>query len=80
MRAVQRDELKGWYAKFTQVGNTNSSSEHRKMKGLIALMRKLSKSLWHARVNNKDFDYLQVIESKPIQARRRRRKPAKASS
>ena len=77
MRAVQRDELKGWYAKFTQVGNTNSSSEHRKMKGLIALMRKLSKSLWHARVNDKDFDYSQVLESKPTQARRRRRSTAK---
>jgi len=78
MRAVQRDELKGWYAKFIQVGNTSSSSEHRKMKGLIALMRKLSKSLWHARVNNKDFDYSRVIQSKPIHARRRRRKAATA--
>jgi transposase len=78
MRAVQRDELKGWYAKFIQVGNTKSSSEHRKMKGLIALMRKLSKSLWHARVNNKNFDYSRVIESKPIQARRRRRKAVTA--
>jgi transposase len=73
MRAVQRDELKPWYTKFSQVGNKSSSSEHRKMKGLIALMRKLCKSLWHVRVNHKDFDYSQVIESKRTPVRRRRK-------
>jgi transposase len=79
MRAIQRDELQPWYTKFSKVGNQSSSSEHRKMKGLIAMMRKLCKSLWHARVNDKDFDYSKVIASKPAPVRRRRRTRKKTS-
>ena len=56
------------------------SSEHRKMKGLIAMMRKLCKSLWHARVHNKDFDYSLVINGVPPRRRRRRRKTAKKAA
>jgi len=80
MRAVQRDELKGWYEAFIQVGNGSSSGEHRKMKGLIAMMRKLCKSLWHVRVHNKDFDYSLVISGMPPRRRRRRRKAAKKAA
>ena len=80
MRAVQRDELKGWYEAFIQVGNGSSSGEHRKMMGLIAMMRKLCKSLWHARVHNKDSDYLLVINGKPPRRRRRRSKAAKKAA
>ena len=80
MRAVQRDELKGWYEAFIQVGNGSSSGEHRKMKGLTAMMRKLCKSLWHVRVHNKDFDYSLVINGMPPRRRRRRRKAAKKAA
>jgi transposase len=61
LRAVQRDDLRSWYAEFVQEGHKSSRSERRKMKGLIALMRKLAKSLWHARVHDKDFDYSLVV-------------------
>jgi transposase len=79
MRAVQKDELKGWYGDFSQVGNqkTKTNSELRKMKGLVAMMRKLCKSLWHARVNNKDFDYSLVVHTRSRPARRRRPKSGK---
>lgn len=80
MRAVQREELKSWFTAFSQVGNKSSSSEHRKMKGLVALMRKLCRSLWHARVNNKDFDYSQVIQLAASPTRRRRKRIAKATA
>ena len=80
LRAVQRDELKGWYEAFIQVGNGSSSGEHRKMKGLTAMMRKLCKSLWHARVHNKLFDYSLVISGMPPRGRRRRRKAAKKAA
>ena len=80
MRAVQRDELKGWYEAFIQVGNGSSGGEHRKMKGLIAMMRKLCKSLWHVRVHNKDFDYSLVINGTPPRRRRRRRKAGKKAA
>lgn len=80
LRAVQRDELKGWYREFIQVGNQSSSSERRKMKGLIALMRKLCKSLWHARLHGKDFDYSLVVQSGSRPARRRRRRSGQGLS
>ena len=54
-------------------------SEHRKMKGLIA-MRKLCKSLWHPRVHNKLFDYSLVISGMPPRGRRRRRKAPKKAA
>ena len=78
MRAVQRPEFATWYEEFTRVGSVRSKSVggHRKMKGLIALMRKLCKALWHVRKHGKDFDYAKVIESisAPPPRRRRRRK------
>ena len=79
MRAVQREELTAWFTVFARVGNKSSSSEHRKMKGLVALMRKLCRSLWHARVNNKDFDYAKVIQRAGSPKRRRRKRITKAT-
>ena len=73
LRAIQRDELQNWYHEFIQEGHKSSRGERRKMKGLIALMRKLAKSLWHARVHDKDFDYSLVV-GPPLRPTRRRRK------
>ncbi len=82
MRAVQRPELKLWYVAFTQVGSkkSNHAGEHRKMKGLVSLMRKLSKSLWHSRNNNKDFDYSEVFPGEPRGTIRRRRRTSQATA
>lgn len=79
MRAIQKDELKQWYSDFSQVGNqkTKTNSKLRKMKGLVAMMRKLCKSLWHARVNHKDFDYSMVVQARLRPTRRRRPKKGK---
>jgi hypothetical protein len=55
-------------------------SNRGKALGLIAIMRKLCKSLWHARVHNKDFDYSLVINGQPHRGRRRRRKAAKKAA
>ena len=41
LRAVQRPELQQWYADFIRVGRKSDNAEHRKMKALVALMRKL---------------------------------------
>jgi transposase len=73
LRAVQRDELRSWYHEFIQEGRKSSRSERRKMKGLIALMRKLARSLWHARVHDKDFDYSLVVGPQLRPTRRRRK-------
>lgn len=75
LRAIQRDELKGWYSKFNQAGKSGVSDKRRKMKAMIAMMRKLCKSLWHVRVNDKNFDYALVVSSpSPTPGRRRRRR------
>lgn len=70
MRGVQRPELKDWYAKFTRVGRSDESrnSEHRKMKGLIALMRRMASGLWHARKHGEAFDYAKLFPGRPLQA------------
>ena len=81
MRSVQRAELRKWYAEFIQVGSTRSNGkEHRKMKGIISLMRKLSKSLWHACVKNEDFDYAKVVQAETPTIRHRRRRTTKATA
>lgn len=81
MRSVQRAELRKWYSEFIQVGGKRSNgSEHRKMKGIVSLMRKLSKSLWHACVNNEDFDYAKVVQAETPISRRRRRSTTKATA
>ena len=75
LRAVQRAELKPWYDAFIQVGRPASGAqEHRKMKGVVAIMRKLSRGLWAAMHRDEAFDYGQLLEDKPPRKRRRRRK------
>ena len=58
----------------------SSAGAYVKAFGLIAMLRKLCKSLWHARVHNKDFDYLLVINGKPPRRHRRRRKAGKKAA
>ncbi len=79
LRAVQQAELKGWYTGFQKVGRGKAgTSEHRKMKGLVAMMRKLCRSLWYVYDQNEAFSYSKVFPGKPLQkprsrTRRRRR-------
>lgn len=79
LRGSQRAELKRWYLDFQRVGrNSRSSNEHRKMKGLVALMRKLSRSLWYAHTHDQAFDYGKVFPGHPLETRKRRRRRVKA--
>lgn len=84
MRGIQMPELKGWYIGFQKVGRGSSrnsqagSSEHRKMKGLVALMRKLSRSFWYAHTHDETFDYAKVFPGRPLEKRNRRRRRAKS--
>ncbi len=81
LRAIQREELKGWYAQFIQVGNATSGKlEHRKMKGVVAMMRKLCRGLWYAMKHEEEFDYNKLLELKLPRAKRRRRPRRKASA
>lgn len=78
LRAVQKPELKKWYETFQKVGNNrNGSSEHRKMKGLIAMMRKLCRSLWYTMQHDMEFEYGKVFPGRPLEKRKRvgRRRP-----
>jgi transposase len=84
LRAVQRTELKSWYEEFIQVGKRREgqrSSEHRKMKGIVAMMRKLPRGLRHAMVHEEDFDYAKLLappaRTSPSRRRRLRRRAAK---
>lgn len=81
LRGVQRAELKPWYEQFTRVGGNRPAEgqgEHRKMKGVVALMRKLCRGLWHAMKHEEDFDYAKLIGDRagvsPCRRRRRRRR------
>ena len=69
LRGVQGSELRGCYQEFQKVGrqgSTAKSSEHRKMKGLIAMMRKLCRSLWHTMRHDLEFDYSKVFPGEPL--------------
>jgi transposase len=73
LRTVQREEVKGWYDEFIRVGRKSSDDgkqEHRKMKGVVAVMRKLPRGLRHAMIHGEAFDYGKLFE----EPRRRRRK------
>jgi transposase len=76
LRASQRPELKRWYLEFQKVGRS-TSTEHRKMKGIVALMRKLSRSLWYAQTHDQAFDYAKVFPGRPLEKRKRRRRREK---
>ncbi|MEM6692297.1 MAG: transposase [Planctomycetota bacterium] len=75
LRAVQRPELQGWYAQFKRVGRDQSghhrNSEKRKMKGIVALMRRLAAGLWYARTHDEDFDFAKVFPGSPLIKSRR---------
>lgn len=75
MRAVQKDDLSTWYKQFKRVGKGQDkrNSEHRQNKGLIALSRKLARSLWYVRKHDLEFDYSKVFPGKPLQPRRARK-------
>jgi transposase len=60
-----RFELKDWYQDFQQEGK-RAKGKHRKMKGIIALMRKLCRSLWYAMHCDLEFDYQKVFPGKPL--------------
>jgi transposase len=72
LRAVQEPCLKSWYRNFQRVGR-GGTSEHRKMKGLVAMMRKLCKSLWYVYQHELTFDYAKVFPGKPLQSRQSKR-------
>lgn len=74
MRAVQHPDLQDWYRNFQRVGRSKrGSSEHRKLKGLIALMRKLCRSLWFVCQHDIPFEYRKVFPGKPLVPPRRPR-------
>jgi len=75
LRSSQKPELRRWYSDFQQVGRgSGGSHEHRKMKGVVALMRKLSRSLWYAHTHDEAFDYGKVFPGRPLEKRGRRRR------
>jgi transposase len=77
LRAVQKPGLKEWYFRFHASEPSKPRKDHRKMKGLICLMRKLARSLRRSVCDEVPFDYQKVIDQpKPI-ARRRRKKKTK---
>jgi transposase len=80
LRGVQREELKGWYAEFTKVGrgSTDGKHEHRKMKGVVAMMRKLCRGLWHTLKHGEEFDYGKLLGPRKRRRRRTRREIKRA--
>ena len=75
MRAIRTQELKRWYEDFQKVGrNSRHSTEYRKMKGLVAMMRKLSRSLWYVHTHQEPFDYAKVFPGRPLEKRQRHRR------
>lgn len=80
LRAIQRKELRDWYAQFIRVGNATSGKlEYRKMKGVVAMMRKLCRGLWYAMKHEEEFDYNKLLEP-TLPGAKRRRRPPKASA
>jgi transposase len=78
LRGVQHPELRTWYAEFQKVGRAKSgASEHRKMKGLIAMMRKLCRSLWFVRAHDLEFDYAKVFPGEPLEQKKKSRRAEK---
>lgn len=67
LRAIQEPALKPWYRDFQRVGQGHAgTSEHRKMKGLVAMMRKLCRSLWYAYQHDLAFEYSKVFPGRPL--------------
>jgi transposase len=75
LRAVQQPALKDWYFRFHATEPGKPRKDHRKMKGLICLMRKLVRSLRRSVCDGVAFDYQKVTDQpKPITGRRRKKK------
>ena len=77
LRAIQREELASWYAGFTRVGRKSpqhGKREARRMKGVVAVMRKLARGLRYAMVHEEAFDYSKLLEAQPLAGKGRRRK------
>ena len=83
LRALSRQpKLRVWYEAFQKVGKScGRGTEYRKMKGLIALMRKLCRALWYTHKHGLEFDYEKVFPGRPLEKRRgrRRRRPVVSS-
>jgi transposase len=75
LRAIQREELKEWYKRFCSEssGVKDRTKSHRRMKGVICMMRKLIRSLRKAVSEGIAFEYAKVIGERPKSKRRRRR-------
>lgn len=81
LRSLQQGKLKQWYERYQKVGNCRGrNSEHRKMKGVIALMRKLCRSLWYAHQHGIKFEYDKVFPGRPLDLPRRPRRRRKANA
>lgn len=81
MRAVKDPAIKRWYSGFKQVGRNKTVTADRSLKGLVAVLRKLCRSLWYAMKHGEAFHYAKVFPGKPLQApstrnRRRTNMPA----
>ena len=82
MRAIQCDELREWYLRFhsSGFGHRDHPTSHRKMKGLICMMRKLIRSLRSSMQQGKRFEYSKVIQKIPNSKRRRCNKTKQQST
>lgn len=81
LRAVQQPALKEWYFRFHATEPGKPRKDHRKMKGLICLMRKLVRSLRRSVCDGVAFDYQKVTDQpKPASRRRRRTKKEPAAN
>ena len=70
LRASQQGSIRNWYHGYQRVGRSGArNSEHRKIKGLIAIMRKLCRSLWHVCHHDVPFEYQKVFPGEPLQKR-----------
>lgn len=80
LRAVQREEVRPWHWSYCQTGQRpavpDRRTDGRKMKGVVAVMRKLCRGLWRACRREAPFDYAQVLKQRGSagSARRRRRR------
>ena len=71
LRCVKLSEFKDWYQDFQVVGNSKGkSAKYRKLKALVALMRKLCRSLWYTMRFDLEFDYELVFPGKPLDQQR----------
>ena len=69
LRAVKDPGIKRWYSGFKKTGRSKTVSADRSMKGLVAVLRKLCRSLWYAMKHDEVFHYGKVFPGKPLQER-----------